>query len=1297
MLNLNPKLFRQYGKYFILIIVLLVLQASASLAAIHQDRLNNEQLMQHARLPFIVNQGQLDRQVLYYAKTFFGAVFVERNGVITYSLPGGKSYQNIMVGDAVVLKEIFLGGTVDDIFPGKPSASQVAYFTGNQPIGWHNNISTYDDISFSGPYKGIDLKLKAYGDNVEKLFYISPGIDPTTIKIALQGANSLQITKEGLLEVKTDNGPVRFTAPLAWQEINGQKKFVEVSYCCLAAANKTPVYGFSTGLYDHTHTLIIDPVLASTVLGGDSEESGISMALDSAGNIYVAGKTNSLDFPVINNPFDDSFNGLSSSNYDIFISKFTPDLETLLCSTFVGGDGEDTLYGLVLDSEDNVYITGSTTSNNFPNATLIPDAGTLTILNGAKNVFVAKLNASLQLLPAAAVIGGTEHDAGHAIVVAENGANRSLYISGSTASDNFPTYSRATPYNATYAGNGDIFIVRLPENLSQVDYFTFLGGTCEDNCTSLAVDSSYNIYLTGTTCSANFPTTTGGVDASHNGNYDVFVSKLNLTLDSLLSSTYLGGTEKDGANCIRFDSSQSNVFITGYTFSEDFPVPGGAYDTEFNGMQDIFITSLSNDLTTISASTYLGGNDWDEGNSLAFSSDGSLFITGYTRSGNYPVFSDSYDGSIGGSVGYQDVFISRMNPALTSLQASTYLGGSDFETGTAMVVDSSDDIYVAGSIGGGYNDFPVTENAYDEIQDGSDAFVTKLDGGLSSNGVIEFSTSSYSVVENGSSVTITVSRKYGSYGEVSIDYLTLTGLSYIEGEAVVDFDFNDASGTLAWAHEDTTDKTFTVTIINDAIHEPEEFFRVAVQFPGGGAELGDLNVIPVIINDDDDAQYGQVQFESATYSTGEQNNVAVIAVTRTGGSDGMVSVTYSTSDGSAVAGTDYVATTGTILWNNDNDGARYFDISPIDNDVFDGDRTVNITLTSPDGGVTLGTQSTSILMIIDNEQPPLQAHGKIQFTASDYNVHETAGSVTLNVERVDGSYGAISIDYETADNEAQAGSDYTAKSGTLNWVDGDTSLRQVIVFISDDSEYEGNEFFNIFLSNPQGGVAYGSPKDSSIKILDDESPSNGSIRFEADSYSVDEKGNAFIHIKRFGETAGEVSIDVATSNGTAVAGEDYEVSSAHLIWPDGDATSLDIMVSISEDDLVEGDETVYITMSNPGGGATIGGVNPVVLTIRDDESSEVYLDPLGNCNGNAVCYHSLPDVINDYPAEPVVVKMLQGKCGENVEISATEISMFLRGGYNSKYTHQSGLSTIAGKLTLSGGTVWVENILITGQ
>ncbi len=1277
-------LFRQCWRFSVLMWVLLVLSTSVAIAATEPE---NGKVKQLVRLPFIANQGQLDRQVLYYAKTFFGTVFVNQNGDITYSLPGRNNPQNKMAGGAVVLREKFLGGTFNKVFPGKPSATQIAYFIGNQPTKWHKKVSAYDDIHFSGPYEGVDLKLSAYSKNVEKFFYISPGADPAAIRIAMQGADTLQITKTGLLEAKTNNGPVRFSAPRAWQEINGKKKSVKVSYCRLANVDKTPVYGFSAAAYDHAYALIIDPVLASTVLGGDNSEYGIAIALDSTGNIYTAGKTDSSDFPVTNSPFDSSYN----SNYDIFISKFTPDLKTLLSSTFVGGSGEDTLFGLVLDSDNNVYITGSTTSGDFPNAILIPSD--LPVTDSHQNIFVAKLGASLQTLPAATVIGGTDQDEGHAIVVAKNGENRSLYVSGVTRSDDFPINSEVTPYDATLNGNGDAFIIRLPEYLSEISYSTYLGGTWEDNCTSLAVDSSFNVYLTGTTSSDNFPTS-GGVDTSSNGNDDVFVSKLNLTLSSLLSSTYIGGTEDDRANCIILDSSQSNVFITGCTYSSDFPITGGSYDTEYNtaAVSNIFITSLSSDLGSISASTYLGG---DEGNALAFASDGSLFITGFTQ-GYLPIFSDSYDDSIG----VVDAFISRMNPTLTTLQASTYLGGSNTdETGTAIVVDSADDIYVVGTVVTGCcPDFPVTENAYDETLNGTDAFVTKLDAGLSSNGVIEFSTTSYNVVENESSVTVSVSRKNGSYGEVAIDYLTISGSSDIEGEAVVDSDFTEASGTLTWAHGDTADKTFTVTILDDSIHEPQEFFRVALQNPRGGAKRGDLNIIPVTIVDDDAAQPGQVQFSSSTYTTFETNPGSAIGVTRTGGSDGRVSISYSTSDGSAVAGTDYSAATGTLTWYNGDDNTHYIDVQPINNEIFAGDRTVNITLSNPVGGVELGTLSTAVLTIIEDEVPPPHGpYGKVQFTNTAYSVHENAGSLTLNVERVDGSYGAVSIDYETYDNSALAGSDYTAKSGTLNWNDGDTGLKQITVLISDDSKYEGDELFNILLENPQGGVGYGSSTDPFIKILDDESPPHGSIRFEADSYSVDESGNATIHIKRFGGTVGDVSIDVATSNGTAVAGEDYEASSTHLTWPDGDDTSLDLMVSILEDNLIEGDETVNITLSNPGGGVVIGGTNPVILTIRDDESTEVYLDPFGNCSGNTECYPSLHDVTINYPTEPVVVKMRQGEWGENVEISPSTISMFLRGGYNGDFTLQSGMSTIKGKLTISGGTVRVENLHITNQ
>ena len=200
-----------------------------------------------------------------------------------------------------------------------------------------------------------------------------------------------------------------------------------------------------------------------------------------------------------------------------------------------------------------------------------------------------------------------------------------------------------------------------------------------------------------------------------------------LIIDPLLASTFLGGSRRDYGDSLALDPS-GNVYVTGYTESTNFPTTSGAYDTSFNGgSDDVFVSKLNGGLTSLLASTYLGGSDWDWGNSLTLDPSGNVYVTGWTGSGDFPTTSGAYDTSKGGS---GDVFVSKLNGGLTSLLASTYLGESGFDEGDSLTLDPSGNVYVMGRTGS--SDFPTTSGAYDTSYNGySDVFVSKLDANLS--------------------------------------------------------------------------------------------------------------------------------------------------------------------------------------------------------------------------------------------------------------------------------------------------------------------------------------------------------------------------------------------------------------------------------------------------------------------------------------------------------------------------------------------------------------------------------------
>ncbi|WP_457643473.1 S-layer homology domain-containing protein [Persephonella sp.] len=230
-------------------------------------------------------------------------------------------------------------------------------------------------------WKGVNLRIKAYGNNIEKLFCIEPDASVSQIEMRIKGAESIGVTPDGRLKVKTEKGDVYFTKPVAYQIIRSKKRYIKVSYTV-----KGNGYGFTVGEYDKTKPLVIDPLLASTYLGGSDIDWANSLALDSSGNVYVAGKTTSADFPVTAGAYDESF-----SAGDAFISKLSQDLSTLIASTYLGGIMDDYATSIALDSSGNVYVTGGTYSTDFPVTAGAYDNTS----NGDCDAFVSKLSSDL--------------------------------------------------------------------------------------------------------------------------------------------------------------------------------------------------------------------------------------------------------------------------------------------------------------------------------------------------------------------------------------------------------------------------------------------------------------------------------------------------------------------------------------------------------------------------------------------------------------------------------------------------------------------------------------------------------------------------------------------------------------------------------------------------------------------------------------------------------------------------------------------------------------------------------------
>jgi hypothetical protein len=691
--------------------------------------------LSRVRVPFIANAGQLDSTVAYYAPTFAGTVYVTENGQIVYSLPGGEDSESD-VRPAVKntrssgersgwsLTETALGGRARPK-GNDPTSTGVNYFVGNDPSRWRSGLSTFDRVSLGEVWPGISLELRAHGKNVEKLFTVAPGGDPSGIRMSVAGARKLIVNEAGGLVVETGPGEVVFTPPAAFQEREGVRHPVEATY-----EVRGRQYGFWLGEYDPTLPVVIDPLLQATYVGGSDADQAFALAIHpTSGDVYVAGRTPSTDFPGT----AAGAQAASGGGFDTFVARLNAALTMLNQATYIGGSDVET-FGVSMaihPTSGDVYVAGVTGSTDFPSTA----GGAQAAIAGPFDTFVVRLNASLTTLVQATYLGGT---IGFELTwaLAIHPTSGDVYVAGSTDATDFPgTAGGAQAANG--GGTGDGFVARLNAALTTLGQATYLGGSAtsvdREGVRGLAIHpTSGDVYVAGITESTDFPGTAGGAQAANGGGFDTFVARLNAALTTLDQSTYLGGSANDTGTDLVVNPASGDVYVTGETQSTDFPGTAGGAQASSGGSIDAFVARLNAALTTLNQATFLGGGGSDGAQALTIHpTSGNVYVSGLTVSGNFPGTTGGAQAASGGGL---DSFVARLNAALTTLSQATYLGGSglevasSFESGLA-IHPTSGDVYVAGETTS--TDFPGTAGGAQTANGGStDAFVARLSADL---------------------------------------------------------------------------------------------------------------------------------------------------------------------------------------------------------------------------------------------------------------------------------------------------------------------------------------------------------------------------------------------------------------------------------------------------------------------------------------------------------------------------------------------------------------------------------------
>jgi hypothetical protein len=633
------------------------------------------------------------------------------------------------------------------------------YFIGNDPAQWQGDVPLFSRVQLNEVYPGVDLVYYAsQSARLEYDFLLQPGADPKQISLRISGAGKIHVDAEGNLVLKIGSDEVRQHKPVIYQTVNGVRKEIAGGY---RLTDKTTA-GFWLGDYDRSLPLVIDPVLSfSTYLGGIYGDAGWDIAVDVSGNVYVCGDTFSPDLRtnVTSSALQTNYNGTRGlKRYgDAFVAKYTPtsgSVFALSYLTYLGGKGQESALAIAADSAGNAYVTGFTDSADFP---IFPTNAAFPKISGRNNTaqniyrvdaFVTKLGPSGNNLIYSTFLGGGERDTGNAIAVDNLGF---AYVAGFTDSTNFPVVTNflggATKVvQSTFGGMQDAFVAKVDVDGKRLVYSTYLGGTNQDSAQGVAVDAAGCAYLTGYTLSTNFPTVpTNSTFLNRQSKknpplyFDAFFSKISANGDALIYSAFLGAENTDVGTHIAVPEATTDAYISGYTWSTNFPrtttVAGTRSWTNMktNKYSDLFVTKFSKNSSDefyyTNYSVTFGGRAADEATGIAVDSLGQAYIAGFSAGTNL-FGTNPLDSSTSLTNKYKrntnNVFVAVLNQDASQLNYNAFFGGSENDEAHAIAIDPGN-IYFVGSTTS--SNFP-TVNFLQERPGGkknsNDVFVAKI-------------------------------------------------------------------------------------------------------------------------------------------------------------------------------------------------------------------------------------------------------------------------------------------------------------------------------------------------------------------------------------------------------------------------------------------------------------------------------------------------------------------------------------------------------------------------------------------
>jgi uncharacterized repeat protein (TIGR01451 family) len=640
-----------------------------------------------------------------------------------FDAPDQRSYR----GEEVLTMRVVGANQHAHVEGVEKQVARTNYFIGNDPSQWHKDVPNYQKVRYAGIYPGIDLVYYGRQKQLEYDFVVSPGADARAIALTFAGGADaskklpLTINRSGDLIAATQSGEINFHRPVIYQQDGSEKAPVAGRYMLRADGR----VGFELGDYDHSKQLVIDPVLSySTYLGGSNEDISYGITYGVRyGQPILVGSTRSADFPEVKAlyPYGGGTCGTQPCR-DIFVAKYNPALTELIFATFIGGSNDDVPSQVTQDVYGDIFLVGYSLSTNFP---VRGPVFQKTFKGGSVtgDAVVVEVESAGFYLEWSSYLGGSGDDQAFGVAVDTPG---NVFVSGHTTSTDFPVtagaYQTTCPVDSS-GGCSTSFVSEVNPKGTALVYSTYLGGSngLGESAYGIALDANDDAYLSGITGSPNYPTTANayqticGTDGLCNGTYDGFVTELNPTGTGIVASTFLGGNSFDYTAGLVVKPTA--VYVSGSTVSSDFPVTSTAAQKTYGGNSsgcvvstgtcgDVTVSKLNTGLTTLQYSTYLGGSlDENPGLSMAVDTNGYMYVTGQTDSANFPLV-DAMQSTYGG--GSSDAFVTQFTPQ-GAFGYSTYFGGNGEDFAYRVALDPTNNVYITG--GTLSTNLPVTTHA----------------------------------------------------------------------------------------------------------------------------------------------------------------------------------------------------------------------------------------------------------------------------------------------------------------------------------------------------------------------------------------------------------------------------------------------------------------------------------------------------------------------------------------------------------------------------------------------------------